>query len=611
MSLRSNAAIRFASLLGVATLQTACHSLVQEPGDSAAPKDVSNLSRTSVVSARQIGRPRVAIEVHATGSLRPGGVVTLTTNIHALSPSARVVLDVSVPELRSEQMSSPDGATQVIPTWVGTLGPGDVQALSGEVRFPAPGYYRAIAEVRASTPPGSLRRIADTVITEEATASVWLLVDERGGRIDLRYDSTAVAGRYPEFGSYGPFLGRNGHRPTRPSRTAALSSAWVDGYMRYYNNFEGTSGYAGVGGGRIDATCEGKSDIAITYDLFAPATAYVGSNGYFLIQCPDGYEHVEAVYSMDGSYSYGRGPHGANPGFNFGAYVSESLVLCVTNDAAARAFTIIEYYAPGALAKLSVTRPKIPLWVSDTDNNYGGHYIAIGGDSVDVITFNRSRLYGEDGWFTMLHEYGHALLWVAIEPPYSSGCPQQGHPIDHETSLQCAFEEGFADFVGAWTVGDKLTNSSTAPVTDYQLEDDGFRSVGDGSIVEGAVAAFFYDLVDDSTDTHSSNNQSSTDDDHIHFPGSYVRDVLKLCSVTTNNNFLFFRLNGIDQFIYCAENSLAAQSLTNSQTSTGYFATRSSTFSSYSETVTEPTGWSSSNIRQLWLYDLFGQGSLP
>jgi len=137
-----------------------------------------------------------------------------------------------------------------------------------------------------------------------------------------------------------------------------------------------------------------------------------------------------------------------------------------------------------------------------------------------------------------------------------------------------------------------------------------------GRFTEGAVAAFLYDLVDSSSDPNSISNQAGSTDDSIAYPGSYIASVIDNCSLTKSGGGTITVLSGIDQFVYCAERSLDSQSLTNPATGSAYFVVRSQeyqgeTYSAVSGPSNTPTGWSSSNIQQMWKYDLFKHGSLP
>lgn len=118
--------------------------------------------------------------------------------------------------------------------------------------------------------------------------------------------------------------------------------------------------------------------------------------------------------------------------------------------------------------------------------------------TVDRILSNQTRVFGEDGRWVTVHEYGHAFHRVALEPMASYFCSDDGeHSVGGAYTLSCALGEGFPDFFAAWVAGDRLTSSYGN--SDYWFEQNGYRGNGDGSIIEGAVAGFFLDLVDSSS----------------------------------------------------------------------------------------------------------------
>lgn len=171
----------------------------------------------------------------------------------------------------------------------------------------------------------------------------------------------------------------------------------------------------------------------------------------------------------------------------------------------------------------------------------------------------------------------------------SGSCPSP-HYLDGPHNLRCAFSEGFADYHGAATRPDlgsyiyrsRIESNAYYPGTRYHGSDG---DPNDGSIIEGAVAAFLYDLTDPANESH----------DQVQYPGSYVADIIRTCKTPV------YRANGVDHLVYCFEQ------IVDSAISSSYFRTRSSPPSSISESATEPAGWSRSAIRTLWLRNLYGQ----
>jgi hypothetical protein len=177
-------------------------------------------------------------------------------------------------------------------------------------------------------------------------------------------------------------------------------------------------------------------------------------------------------------------------------------------------------------------------------------------------------------------------------------------------TFSCAFVEGFADFFAAWVAGDSLTNvNGEAALDDFRTESNPYKTMWqpDGSFVEGAVAGFLYDFVDTGSSPHSVNNTTAADDDSVSWSGSYVGQLVKHCTLTGGSGAS--QLNAINQLIYCAEQSLAAQSLTNSDTGNPYFIDLPAGYSGVSEGATEPSccpTHNSSIVRALWRRNLYG-----
>lgn len=119
----------------------------------------------------------------------------------------------------------------------------------------------------------------------------------------------------------------------------------------------------------------------------------------------------------------------------------------------------------------------------------------------------------------------------------------------------------------------------------FWLEENG----GDGAIQEGAVAAVFWDITDASNESH----------DALDAPGSYVASVVKSCEVRESGSWI--DRNGIDHLVYCFEN-VVDSAITSNAT---YFPTRSTDPADQRETASEPSGWSKTRIRNIWLRNLY------
>ncbi len=182
----------------------------------------------------------------------------------------------------------------------------------------------------------------------------------------------------------------------------------------------------------------------------------------------------------------------------------------------------------------------------------------------DRIYLGASDVPGSYGTFVVPHEYGHAGHEKALGGNAASGTCSW-HTLNAAINLKCAYSEGFADFHAAYTAGPILTSSFGS---DYSIEHNSYypgwiynsqhqpvNQSSDGSIIEGAVAAFFYDLVDGPNEPDGASNQADGDDDAIQYSGKYVSDIVKTCKVDGS-----VRANGIDHLVYCFERQIDQES---------------------------------------------------
>ena len=435
-------------------------------------------------------------------------------------------------------------------------------------------------------------------------STLWVLIAETGGHVTDGYDSTVVdPSRPPLYGAYGPFSGvtRQGERSTRPSLRAGTQAnvigcgypgnppcSWT-GVVKYWNY--DLQQLVPLPFAYVTAFC-GR--------LQYPPYSYVGfqgpvnANGSFSMTCNQGFERMSFnVGFYDLVNVEVRGKNGVGAGGSAGYFLDGGTVeFHVINDYAAHVFSILRESIPRAVSMFGRSRSVTQVYVNNQDTTGGINYNT--GD--DIIRTNLTRVFTQDGHFVTNHEYGHAFQYKAIENWTGYACTNNQHSISVPNQLSCAFVEGFADFFSGWVGGPTLTVGWTnGYLTDNALEVNPWLALGDGSRIEGPVASFFYDLVDGANEPDGPNNTPDGDEsfDTATFPGSYVSDLLSTCG------FPFVtKLSGIDQFIYCAERSLEAYSLGTSWRSYG----------SFSESATEPPGWSKDLVRLLWRYNLYNVG---
>jgi len=204
-------------------------------------------------------------------------------------------------------------------------------------------------------------------------------------------------------------------------------------------------------------------------------------------------------------------------------------------------------------------------------------------DKIYIVDNNEvSHIGGASGDFVVAHEYGHAFHEKGLGGNEGGNCPSP-HYLDGAHNLTCAFSEGFADYHAVVTVNNVFRSAIESNFYYPATRGDGDRN--DGSIIEGAVAAFLFDITDGSNEAH----------DTIDLPGQYVADIYETCEVFNSN---WRRANGIDHLIACFESRLPDY--------TQFFKSRTPTPTNFRESATEPSGWNQAAINQLWRTNLYG-----
>lgn len=208
----------------------------------------------------------------------------------------------------------------------------------------------------------------------------------------------------------------------------------------------------------------------------------------------------------------------------------------------------------------------------------------------DKIWMKAGDIVGARGIFVAAHEYGHALAQQSMSGSRGGGCPSP-HYIDGYYTLLCALSEGFADYHAAAIRG------PDAGSVYYSIRSNSYYHGGDGSIVEGAVAAFLLDVSARSGETDFIGGS----DYALHYPARYVGEQMAGCYFHPDYFTGYFLADGIDAMVYCFEGTVDATVRAN------YFPTRSGYILSEFSYATNPAGWSASAIRRLWLNKLYGQ----
>jgi hypothetical protein len=172
-------------------------------------------------------------------------------------------------------------------------------------------------------------------------------------------------------------------------------------------------------------------------------------------------------------------------------------------------------------------------------------------------------IWGEWGAFAAAHEYGHHYQdkYLYQYPDYNglmrmvtSAC-QEKHPPESASTFGCAWGEAFADWYAVLVRGSATGRWLNDLESNWYYKNcvDGYTSRGtivctsDGSIVQGALAALLWDIIDPSD--YEAHDQSQV-------PAKALVDAITNCQVHPKSRVHsgYISYTGIDHLIYCWEN---------------------------------------------------------
>ena len=579
------------ALAAAVLLLAACHDddvtgASQQPGSRTQELNQDNTGDAPAVR-------RISLDIRASGAFRPGAPIAITSTARARHDASEV--DFTLAVLDDDDAVVGGGAGRAVGSSRGALARGASRQLAATVTFAQPGYYRVVATTASRPPSGQTNVAGDTATIEESSETLYILVDDTGGRLTQGYDPAAAGGRTTKFGTFGPFVGTRARTAAGPSAQlspdgprAVVTS--TRGAFWYYNR--DSQSYRPVPNALVSVSCLNSS-----FAVVSTLTTTTAADGVFSFACSSGY--YDASISLRDRVAEVVSPGQVNAGVS---YFNESNgaapSLTAANDFAAHAFVLLNQYVPVAEGRFGYSRGRVPVIVHPTDSTFAINY----NQTQDTIRLNYTRIFTQDGRFVTIHEYGHAFQYAAIEPWKNYYCNPTGeHYIDRQYTFSCAFVEGFATFFSVWVAGDSLTNTY---YSDYTIENQTFYSGHDGAQVEGAVAGFLYDFVDNTSSPDGPNNETGSDEsafDGVGYPGSFMANLLHNC-VVTNGTTSYTQFDGIDELVYCMEGNTTANQ---AAASLGYNSWLPATGVTRNATV--PTGYSTDAVRRLWRHNFYGQ----
>lgn len=579
------------------TLLAACDDSPVARGPEPGRPDEAGTAPTGDVLAT----PRLEVELGATGAFRPGAPIVVTATARARHDASAVEYDLMVPDDDGMAGARERGQGRSVGSFRGAMGRGAQRQLTATITFSRPGYYRVEAVARNRPTANDPNRASDSVLIDLAAGTLYLLIDEQGGRMTDGYDPAALAGRKPADGSFGPFVqGRAGTGAASAAARQVTANAVGGRHRIVYQNLDaptnpdGTTASTPVPSVRIVYDCLNSSFTPVSKDSLLSA-----ADGTFTIPCASGYYNAAAY--LRNAYSHVLWANRANAAVDsFWEYSSTDLK--VSNLRGGHVHRLLNRYVPLAHQRFGASRPRLTYLVNNVPSvNTPTRYNA----GPDEVELNHDAVFGEYGRFTTMHEYGHAYHYTAIErwavnTNYCAGSPS--HSIDGQYDYNCAFVEGFADFFGTWIAADSLV--SDALYSDWRLETQTFYSGKDGAQVEGAFAGFLYDLVDGPGDPDAMNNLGSIDDtgfvDGVTYPASFIASTMRLCSLR-DATYTYTLLYASYDLVYCLEDSLEPYSVVQTFGYTWY------PYSGVVRNALPPTGYSRDAVRRLWRANLYGR----
>ena len=150
-----------------------------------------------------MNRDRVSVSLSASGRFAPGEPIRLSSTVRGIrgTQASRVSFHASHGQTGNSKVPLERGEILAIPA-------GTERTNSTTLSFPEPGYYHVLASVAStSEAEQSEDRKQGVPVSPVATSSVWILVEQKGGRVDGEYDHAIRqdTSRYLSNGTLGAF----------------------------------------------------------------------------------------------------------------------------------------------------------------------------------------------------------------------------------------------------------------------------------------------------------------------------------------------------------------------------------------------------------------------
>lgn len=613
--------------------------------------DAATISRAAEPAARGIGStevrdivsvPAFDLALSVSGDLTPGSAVRVEAVAGPNLPAPNAELALYLPELAIAQRTGP--ADFRVPQGVPlpsqarralSLAEGQVGSLSSRHVVLHPGYYRAHAVALDTVTPELefVEAAAGSFVQTEAHREVWLLVREGGGEVTEAFERDLIPeGMRPQPGPFRPSgvepglpgltrspdseedrretrvasLGHRvlnflrstlravGARPTSvPGAAPAASSAPYEYQVVY---FDDNSVMRPLPGALVEITHYPEFNGSLTdYENDTIETeAVTDSEGRFQVDCFTTYNNYTASVRVSDKFNILVQP--TSVGSDNGNYddCSNGTNLerqIISDSKPSHVYVNMKATMDSSRSLLGRSRGLLQV---ELDPNADNSFYSRSDDQVTIKSSDvDGHVFGSFGLFVAAHEYGHAVHEKALGGINdTSNCSE--HEVPEPSSLSCALSEGFADYHAVATAGPDaswhfaISRRAFTKVEEY----DGSQSY-DPAEIEGAFAAFLFDV----TDPAFNEEQSGSAHDSIAYPGNYVAGIIESCQADGAP------ASGTDHSVHCFEQAVRSEVLTHSNPE--FFPARTFPPSSVGESASEPADWDLSELRSLWLVNIY------
>jgi hypothetical protein len=569
---------------------------------------------------------RFEVQVRAGGAFRPGQPIQITVTGKANLRTGDAVVQLVLPEVAAARRAGwarldygHDGEADAEFADRQPMARGQSLTRTASIIIPRPGYYQVVATIRKQTEDATDEQPAGGELVQNvAHDEIWIWVSESGGRAT----DTFEPGRIPESmhrvpgpltplseapATTLPGTPRTGPRPSRapagrPRASHAPWAGWVDLHVMYWNN--DARALRPIPNARYEFLIYNRLG---TYIRTEPSGT-TDATGLAIVQCysdANGYgKYKLRVYldsdrvTMQEQLALDTQPR--DFATTCGTVANEQTIMGTLPKERSHVFTNLDRAIRTGDAFFGRQRRDITVHLDPTRTwstyEWGTATTRLLIATQVTETFG-DQIWGTFGAFVQAHEYGHAyqddvlggVQRYYVKPDNSAVCPVE-HPMHAQTNLQCALAEAFADYYavsaipgGTGVVESEMEHGRYSPSPTNQW---GYRAGTNGSIIQGAVASFLYDITDPANETH----------DQTQYPGTWVAEIIRTCQVYTGT----WKFNdGIDHLVYCFQGVVH---------DTGYFSTRSPHPTSHITSAPEPEPYNTRyfKIRKNFMKNLFG-----